>query len=121
MKRMKTDAYWNHNTAYHRWILKHAKGRDRVLDVGCGDGLLVQKLTRICNHVVGIDPHGPCIEAAKRRLANTGNVSLIETNFETYEGPPDTFDMIVFVASLHHMDQVRCMVKAKHRDVDLPQ
>ena len=33
--------------------------------------------------------------------------------FETYEGPPDTFDLIVFVASLHHMDQVRAMEKAK--------
>lgn len=111
---MKTDTYWNHNTAYHRWILKHAKGRGRVLDVGCGDGLLVQKLTRICNHVVGIDPHGLCIEAAKRCLAGTGNVSLIETTFEKYERPPATFDLIIFVASLHHMDQARCMEKAKH-------
>lgn len=111
---MKTDAYWNHNTAYHRWILKHAKGRNRVLDVGCGDGLLVQKLSGICNHVVGIDPYRPCIKAAKRRLANTENVSLIETAFETYEGPPNTFDLIAFVASLHHMDQAWGMEMAKH-------
>lgn len=110
---MKTDAYWNHNSAYHGWILKHAKGRSRVLDVGCGDGLLVQKLSRICNRVVGIDPHGPCIEAAKRCLADTGNVSLIKTDFETYEESPNTFDLIIFVASLHHMDQAWGMEKAK--------
>lgn len=109
-----TDTYWNHNTAYHRWILKHAKGRNRALDVGCGDGLLVQKLSRICNHVVGIDPHGPCIKAAKRRFAGSENVSLIEMAFETYTGPPNAFDLIIFVASLHHMDQARAMEKAKN-------
>ncbi|MDT5107097.1 MAG: hypothetical protein QOI25_4610 [Mycobacterium sp.] len=31
--------YWNHNTAYHPWLVGiAAKHRGDVLDVGCGDG-----------------------------------------------------------------------------------
>ena len=46
---------WNHNTAYHPWILEHARVSGRALDVGCGDGLLVSRLSPICAHVTGID------------------------------------------------------------------
>ncbi len=57
--------YWNHNVAYHPWILKQIQPESRVLDVGCGDGLLVEKLAGIAGQVVGIEPHeqsvGACI------------------------------------------------------------
>jgi 2-polyprenyl-3-methyl-5-hydroxy-6-metoxy-1,4-benzoquinol methylase len=33
--------YWNHNTAYHPWLIDIAtRHHGDVLDVGCGDGLL---------------------------------------------------------------------------------
>ena len=42
-----------------------------------------------------------------------GNTSIIERNFESFEAAPASFDLIVFVASLHHMDQKACLDKAK--------
>ena len=24
------DVYWNHNTAYHKWIMKHIAANDRI-------------------------------------------------------------------------------------------
>lgn len=107
------DEYWTHNTAYHKWILKHATGRSRVMDVGCGDGLLVQKLSYVCNEVIGVDLHKPCIKTAESRLAGAGNVSLIVTDFEKYAALHATFDLIIFVASLHHMDQAHGIEKAR--------
>jgi hypothetical protein len=42
------DEYWNHNTAYHRWLLDiAARHYGEVLDVGCGEGLLVQLLAAL--------------------------------------------------------------------------
>lgn len=74
-------AYWNHNTAYHRWILQHIKPPDRVLDVGCGDGLLVQKLSPVCQQVTGIEPHRPSAERAGERVAGVPNASIQNVSF----------------------------------------
>jgi 2-polyprenyl-3-methyl-5-hydroxy-6-metoxy-1,4-benzoquinol methylase len=49
--------YWNHNTAYHPWLVGiAAEHRGDVLDVGCGDGLLAQRLAPVSRSVTGIDP-----------------------------------------------------------------
>lgn len=55
--------YWNHNTAYHGWILCTAQRDDvrDVLDVGCGDGLLLQRLAPHVTTAVGIEPDAKTI------------------------------------------------------------
>ena len=45
---------WNHNTHYHRLILEAIPpGCQRVLDVGCGEGMLARQLAHLVPHVVG--------------------------------------------------------------------
>ena len=107
------DEYWTHNTAYHKWILKHIRQSDLVLDVGCGDGLLVQKAAQICNRVTGIEPHLPSALRAQKRLENVENANIGNITFEEYSAYSSTFDVIIFVASLHHMDLESCIIKAK--------
>ena len=49
--------YWNHNAAYHPWLVGiAAEHRGDVLDIGCGDGLLAQRLAPVSRSVTGIDP-----------------------------------------------------------------
>ena len=46
--------YWNHNVAFHRRIARDAALRGgSALDVGCGDGLLLARLTAVCRRAVG--------------------------------------------------------------------
>jgi len=91
---------WNHNIAYHPWVMRHAHGD--VLDVGCGDGLLVRKLSATCASVTGIDPNV------------TATLPTIQSaTFDDFS-PDQLFDTIIFVASLHHMDTRCALIKAKN-------
>ena len=91
---------WNHNIAYHPWVIRHAHGD--VLDVGCGDGLLVRKLSATCASVMGTDPNV------------TATLPTIQSaTFDDFS-PDQLFDTIIFVASLHHMDTRCALIKAKN-------
>lgn len=94
--------YWNHNSAYHPWILRQIDGRFGLaaLDVGCGEGLLLQRLSPHCATLVGIDPDPSSIARARRRLPQATLLTQLFDNLSTDQ----SFDLITMVASLHHME-----------------
>lgn len=108
---MRMADYWNHNTAYHPWVMGLAHGRD-VLDVGCGDGLLAQRLAPSARSVVGIDPDLDALRRARVRLEGVDRVSIIETTFADFASGKAQFDLITFVASLHHLDLRETLIAA---------
>lgn len=76
---------WNHNVHYHDWILRQAPTSCiRALDVGCGDGILTEKLANKCSDVVGIDQSTEMIALATKRLAGRDNVTLLQGDFLDY-------------------------------------
>ncbi len=103
--------YWNHNSAYYPWVQKKAANCRTVLDVGCGDGSLVLFLDDGTKRIVGIDTDSHCIEKALS-VENDGSVEFTCCSFEDFT-QDKTFDAIVFVASLHHMDMTNTLQKAK--------
>lgn len=103
-------AYWNHNTAYHRELVAAVVARHgTVLDVGCGDGLLLHRLAPVCSEAVGIDPDEAAIARAgyvstERRNTEHQNVRILVGDFLTDARISDArFDSITCVAALHHM------------------
>ena len=94
--------YWNHNSAYHPWILRQIAGRSGLaaLDVGCGEGLLLQRLSPHCTTLVGIDPDPSSIARARRRLPQATLLTQLFDDLPTDQ----SFDLITMVASLHHME-----------------
>ncbi|CAM2756281.1 hypothetical protein ACSL103130_01365 [Actinomyces slackii] len=50
------EQYWNHNAAFHDEILAETSTRGgRACDVGCWEGLLLQRLAGVCEEIVGIE------------------------------------------------------------------
>lgn len=106
--------YWNHNTAYHGWLVQlAARHAGDVLDVGCGEGLLAERLASVSRSVVGIDADPSAIRRAKDRLQSATNVSVRLARFEAFEAQPHSFDLITFVASLHHLPLRETLCKAR--------
>ena len=52
-----------------------------MLDIGCGDGLLLQRLAPFAEHAVGIDPDTDTISTVQARLASLDIVSLVTGDF----------------------------------------
>ncbi|BBY15039.1 class I SAM-dependent methyltransferase [Mycolicibacterium litorale] len=95
-------SYWNHNTAYHPWLVRlAAEQRGDALDVGCGDRLLAQRLAPVSRSVTAIDPDAAAVARAAERLAGMPHADVSRAEFLEFDGR--RFDLITFVASLHHM------------------
>jgi SAM-dependent methyltransferase len=106
--------YWNHNTAYHPWLVGlAAKHRGDVLDVGCGDGLLAQRFAPVSRSVTGIEPDPATADRALGRIGDLENVQISRTSFEEFGPGTRRFDLITFVASLHHMDLRTTLARAR--------
>ena len=103
--------YWNHNTAYFRWIRSQIGNRCDILDVGCGDGALCRYLEAPDRQIIGIDPSGECIGRARAEQSE-GEQRFLQCTFEEYECPLESLDAVIFLASLHHMDAELAIDKA---------
>ena len=98
------DDYCNHNAAYHPWLIDIAtRHRGHVLDVGCGEGLLAKRLAGVSRSIVGVDSDPASVWRASERLQSTGNASVELMRFETFDADQWSFDLMTFVASIHHL------------------
>jgi 2-polyprenyl-3-methyl-5-hydroxy-6-metoxy-1,4-benzoquinol methylase len=110
------EKYWNHNTAFHEELVENAKVRGgRVLDIGCGDGLLLQRLAPFAQQVIGIDPDTKAIERAQTRLAASLNASLVNGDFLAMPVPSqeERYSTVICVATLHHMELRSALLKMR--------
>ena len=92
-------------------------GRQRVLDVGCGPGVLALEIAPYVAEVTGVDPDAGMLAEAKRRAAAMGitNASWLQLRAEEI---PDTLGPVraaTFGQSFHWVDQP--LVAAKMRDM----
>ena len=101
---------WNHNSHYHRVVLREIRpGATRALDVGCGEGALLEDLVLKVPTVVGIDAD-PTILRQAAQAAPTA--TIINGDFLTHSFEPESFDLVAAVASTHHMDLHTALLRA---------
>ncbi|MCB2126196.1 MAG: class I SAM-dependent methyltransferase [Albidovulum sp.] len=84
----------------------------RILDVGCGDGVLATRLARSGARVTGIDASADMIAAARRRAKAAGvEIDLVEGDARGLPFPAGYFDCVVSVATLCFVDDPRPTIR----------
>ncbi len=84
-------------------------GRGRLIDVGCGPGVLTLPLAPLVAEAVGVDPDpGMLAEAARRAdAAGIGNVRWVRARGEDLPADLGRFRLATFGQSFHWMDRPR--------------
>jgi SAM-dependent methyltransferase len=88
-----SDLWWH---GFDELLLDALSPRSRVLDVGCGDGALVERLAAYGLDAVGVDPNAPARpRLIRQRVEDASSIGR--------------FDAACSVMALHHSDLVRVL------------
>lgn len=85
------------------------KASDRILDVGCGDGSLSEKLKPLCKELIGIDASEQMIEAAKIKGINAFVRDAHQLSYA------QEFDAVFSNAALHWMKEPQKVMQNIHK------
>ena len=92
-------------------------GRGRLLDVGCGPGIIALRLAHLFEEVVGLDADADMIAEAERRAAELGvtNARWVHALAEDLPAGLGTFRVATFAQSFHWMDRDRVASAVRER------
>ena len=83
----------------------------RILDIGCGAGILSEPLARLGADVVGIDPAGENIEIAKAHADEGGvEIDYRATTAEDLAADGEQFDIVLAMEVVEHVIDVPAFV-----------
>jgi SAM-dependent methyltransferase len=84
-------------------------GQARLLDVGCGPGVVALQLAGLFEQVVGVDSDAAMLDEAARAAGeqHIRNVSWVRMRAEDLPGDLGRFRVIAFAQSFHWMDRPR--------------
>jgi ubiquinone/menaquinone biosynthesis C-methylase UbiE len=84
-----------------------------ALDDGCGNGRHAELLAAVADRVVGLDAsRGVLREARDRATARGFTLSLVQGDAGALPFGADRFDVVVYVATLHHLPTRRARVSS---------
>lgn len=87
---------------------------ERILDLGCGDGVLTQKLIEIGCEVTGVDASGQMVAAALKRGIDA---RVMDAHMLTFA---DAFDAVFSNAALHWMKEPDRVIAGVWRSLKKP-
>ncbi|MER5753272.1 class I SAM-dependent methyltransferase [Streptomyces sp. NPDC002088] len=96
-------------------------GQGRLVDVGCGPGILALSLAHLFSEVIGVDPDREMIAEARREATERGvaeKAQWVQARAEDLPAGLGTFTVATFGQSFHWMD--RDLVAATIKDMLQP-
>jgi SAM-dependent methyltransferase len=102
------------NNHYHNFLLRHLPAQcQNVLEIGCGKGEFSRRLAATSKLVVALDLSPEMIRIARERSEDLPNVEFQIADVMSYDLPPEGFDCIVSIATLHHLPLREGLLKMK--------
>jgi 2-polyprenyl-6-hydroxyphenyl methylase/3-demethylubiquinone-9 3-methyltransferase len=84
----------------------------RILDIGCGGGLVCEPLARLGAEVTGIDPGAENIEAARAHAAAGGlDISYEASTAEELAASGQSYDAVLLLEVVEHVPDVPAFLK----------
>src|SRR6201996_1517216 len=84
----------------------------RILDIGCGGGILAEPLARLGATVVGIDPSDSNIAVARAHAAQSGvSVDYRSTTAEALAEAGERFDIVLAMEVVEHVADVGLFIE----------
>jgi SAM-dependent methyltransferase len=65
-----------------------------VLDVGCGDGFHLPLFARTARRVIGVEPHPPLVQRARRRVSGLPTARVVSAGAERLPLPDSCVDVV---------------------------
>ena len=89
-----------------KWLNEHlpANNEIKVLDIGCGNGALLNALSGRIAHGTGVDESGGVIEKAKARNAELKNLEFHKIDGPVLPFEDDSFDVAISLMSFRYLD-----------------
>jgi ubiquinone/menaquinone biosynthesis C-methylase UbiE len=76
-------------------------GGDRILEIGCGTGLILKRLEPLCRLAVGID-----LSAGMLKVARERGLHVLQCPANTLPLPDESFDTVVSFKVLAHIPEI---------------
>ncbi|MEZ4670547.1 MAG: class I SAM-dependent methyltransferase [Anaerolineae bacterium] len=96
---------WTHNRHYSDYLLRQMPEPClRACEIGCGIGELARRMATRAESLVAIDLSPAMIDRAKSLSGEYSNIQYMVGDVMEYPFEPNSFDFMVSVATLHHLD-----------------
>ena len=87
------------------WLNRHLpEGKIDVLDIGCGNGALLNALADRLNSGTGVDESGKIIERARIKNSEISNLKFEIIKGPVLPFPDDSFDCVISLMSFRYLD-----------------
>jgi len=105
---------WDHNSHYYRFLLKHVPAHfSKALELGCGTGAFARLLATQAQQVLALDLSPQMIRIAREHSLLYANIDFQVADALSWEFPPEQFDCISSIATLHHLPLEEMLFKMK--------
>jgi SAM-dependent methyltransferase len=102
------------NSHYHNFLLRHlGSSCQSTLEIGCGKGEFSRRLAETSARVLALDLSPEMIRIARAQSAHLPNIDFQIADVMSYDLPPETFDCIASLATLHHLPLREILLKMK--------
>jgi SAM-dependent methyltransferase len=106
------DGRWDHNRHYHPFLLRSLPvRRESALEIGCGTGEFARLLARHFERVTAIDLSPEMVGRARELSRGVALIEFTQADVGSVALPPESFDCIASIATLHHLPLEDTLVK----------